>query len=93
MEMGDFLEPGQQALYQAEPEELSGCLEFLHCKEEGLASGARSSGQPPRSMSAFSIYIFFIIMLYCVFSIIGQDTQALCIVSVTSILSFSGQRV
>lgn len=63
MEMGDFLEPGQQALYQAEPEELSGCLEFLHCKEEGLARGARSSGQPFRSMSAFSIYVF--LSLYC----------------------------
>ena len=63
MEMGDFLEPGQQALYQAEPEELSGCLEFLHCKEEGLARGAGCSGQPVRSMSAFSIYV--LLSLYC----------------------------
>lgn len=39
------------------------------------------------------VFYFFIIVLSCVFSAISQDARAVCIVSVASVVQFSGQHV
>lgn len=38
-------------------------------------------------------YFFFLIIILCFQHYIDQDTQAVCIVSVTSVIQFYGQRV
>lgn len=87
--MGDFMGPGQQALYQVEHR---GAVKVF-----GISSleGGRAfrMGQIVRTAYQEHVDVFLLsfhhYIEFCLQHCIGQDTQAICTVSVTSIIQFS----
>lgn len=92
MEMGDFMEPGQQALDQVEHR---GAVKVF-----GVSSsqGVRASKMGQVVSTAyqehvvFSVLFFFIIVLSCMFTLLVKTAKQF-VQFVTSIMQFSGQRV
>lgn len=87
MEMGDFMGPGQQALYQVEHR---GAVKVF-----GISSleGGRAFRMGQIVRTAYQEHDVFLLSFhhyieFCSQHCIGQDTQAVCTVSVTSIIQF-----
>lgn len=90
MEMGDFMEPGQQALYQAEHRGAVKVFGVSSLRRVRASTMGHSQYSLPGTCWCFllSLFPFFFFPFghsveLCLRRRIGEDTQAVCIVSVT----------
>lgn len=93
MEMGDFMEPGQQALYRVEHRgavKVFGVSSLYGVRASKMGQIVSTACQ--EHVSVFSVFFYHYIEL-CFQHYIGQDAQAVFVVSVTSVIQFSGRLV